>query len=237
MILEVKDVHAYYKDSHVLFGMNFGVNEGESVCLIGRNGSGKTTTMKSIMGMMNPIQKCTTKGSILFNGKEICGRPTYAISKAGIGYVPQGRHIFSLLTVRENLEIAQRKGVDGAMTWTMDKIFELFPRLKERLNFKGPSLSGGEQQMLAVARGLVQNPRILLLDEITEGLAPIIVDELAEIIGELRKQGVTVLVAEQNMKFALKVSDSCCILEKGRIVYSDKTADIPQEVFTKYLGV
>ena len=123
------------------------------------------------------------------------------------------------------------------MTWTMERIFELFPRLKERLNFKGPSLSGGEQQMLAVARGLVQNPRILLLDEITEGLAPIIVDELAEIIAELRRQGVTVLVAEQNMKFALKVSDRCCILEKGKIVYSDKTSEIPQEIFTKYLGV
>ena len=237
MILEVKDVHAYYKDSHVLFGMDFGVDEGESVCLIGRNGAGKTTTMKAIMGMMNPVHKCTTKGSILFDGKEICGKPTYAISKAGMGYVPQGRHIFSMLTVRENLEIAERKGVGGEMTWTMERIFELFPRLKERLNFKGPSLSGGEQQMLAVARGLVQNPRILLLDEITEGLAPIIVDELAEIIAELRRQGVTVLVAEQNMKFALKVSDRCCILEKGKIVYSDKTSEIPQEIFTKYLGV
>lgn len=237
MILELKDVHAYYKDSHVLFGMNFGVEEGQSVCLLGRNGAGKTTTLKSVMGMMSQRNHCSMQGSINFNGQNIAGMETFKIAQLGIGYVPQGRHIFSKLTVKENLEIAERKAKDGQKPWDMERIFELFPRLKERLNFMGTSLSGGEQQMLAVARGLMSNPKLLLLDEITEGLAPIIVDELVEIIDELRRQKVTVLIAEQNMKFALRVSDDCCILEKGQVVYHDKTNDIPLETYKKYLGV
>lgn len=237
MILELKDVHAYYGDSHVLFGMNVQVDQNDSVCLLGRNGAGKTTTLKSIMGMLVPAAKCRTTGSILFDGQEICGKPTYKIAKAGMGYVPQGRHIFANLTTKENLEIAERKNVDGSQYWTMERIFELFPRLKERINFMGGSLSGGEQQMLAVARGLMENPKLLLLDEITEGLAPIIVDELVEVISELRRQKVTILVAEQNYKFALKVSNKCCILEKGKVVYTEQSDQIPKETFRKYLGL
>lgn len=237
MILELNDVNAYYKDSHILFGMDFKVEEGETVCLLGRNGVGKTTTLKAVMGMLNPKAKCSTTGSIKFKGQEICGKQVYNIARMGIGYVPQGRHIFSKLTVLENLEIAEQKNKNRKTEWTKERIFELFPRLKERLKFNGTSLSGGEQQMLAIARGLLQNPDLLLLDEITEGLAPIIVEELVGIIDELRKQKVTILIAEQNVKFAVKVSNRCCIVEKGVVVHSDRTDAISQDIFTKYLGI
>jgi len=151
--------------------------------------------------------------------------------------VPQGRHIFPTLSVKENLLIAERKGADGSQDWTIERIYELFPRLKERETFKGGRLSGGEQQMLTIARGLMQNPTLLLLDEITEGLAPIVVNELGEIINTLRQNGVTILLAEQNVNFALAVSTDCYIMEKGEIVYHGATADTPKEVFSKYLGL
>lgn len=236
MILEMKNVESFYDLSQILFGIDLEVEKGDSVCLLGRNGVGKSTTLKTIVGQMCAKMHASAKGSIMFDGVEILGQPSYKIARMGIGYVPQGRHIFPTLTTKENLLIAQRTGVDGENKWNLNKIYELFPRLKEREGSKGKSLSGGEQQMLTVARGLMQNPKLLILDEITEGLAPIIVQELVEIVGELRRQGVTILLAEQSVKFALAVSHKCHIIEKGQVVYKGISSEIPQEVFLKYLG-
>lgn len=235
-ILEVKKVNSYYGKSHILFDLSLSVGEGESVCLLGRNGVGKSTTMKSIMGLLNPKAHSKTEGEILFNGKNICGMTSYQIAKEGIAYVPQGRHIFPTLTTRENLLIAEKTGVSGKKEWDLAKIYTLFPRLKEREHSKGGKLSGGEQQMLAVARGLMQNPKLMILDEITEGLAPIIVNQLTDIVQELRNQGVTILLAEQSFKFALSVSERCYILEKGSVVHQEVSAQLSDETIRKYLG-
>ena len=232
MILKVENLCSGYDKSQILFGMNLEVEEGESVCVLGRNGVGKTTTLKTLMGVLKPMS-----GKIEFEGKEIGGLPSYKVCRRGMSYVPQGRMIFPNLTCKENLILSVRKGVDGSDDWSMERIYELFPRLKERESSLGGQLSGGEQQMLAVARGLVQNPRLLLMDEICEGLAPVIVQELAEIIQELRRQGVSILLAEQSVKFALAVSSRCYIMEKGAVVYSGKSAEIPSEIFAQYLGV
>lgn len=236
MILELKDVNAFYGNSHILFDVSLGVEEGDSVCILGRNGVGKSTTLKSIMGLLNAGNHSSVTGSIRFADKELVKLPPYRISRAGIGYVPQGRQIFPTLTTKENLQIAAKAGPDGSKFWNMEKIYELFPSLKNRENVKGNRLSGGEQQMLAIARGLMQNPKMLLLDEITEGLAPIVVDELVEIIEQLRSYKVSILVAEQNVRFAMNVSRYCYIIEKGSIVYHGETAKIPQEVLDQYLG-
>ena len=197
---------------------------------------GKSTTMKTICGAMSSENHASTEGSIKFAGRELVGLAPFKIAQLGIAYVPQGRHIFKDLSTKENLLIAARKGVDGRQTWTLDKIWELFPRLKERENSPGGKLSGGEQQMLTIARGLMQNPTLLLLDEITEGLASIIVNELADIVKELRRQGVSILVAEQSVKFALSVSDDCYLLEKGSVVLHKPTAELTAEEIRKYLG-
>lgn len=236
-VLELSRIRSFYGESQILFDLALQVPKAQSVCILGRNGVGKSTTMKSIMGLLNPRSHGKVTGSILYNGKELVGLPSYQISRSGIAYVPQGRHIFPTLTTRENLLIAERKGAGGKQDWTIERIYELFPRLKERENFKGGRLSGGEQQMLTVARGLMQNPEVLLLDEITEGLAPIVVDELKEIINRLRENDVTILLAEQNVNFALAVSSECYIMEKGSIVYHGTTADTPREVFAQYLGL
>ena len=236
-ILCMENVNAFYGESQILFNLNLEVPQSDSVCILGRNGVGKSTTMKTIMGQMNPKEHNRVTGSMKYQGQELVGMPSHRIAQAGIAYVPQGRHIFPTLSVKENLIIAEKKGVDGSQEWTMERIYDLFPRLKERENFKGGRLSGGEQQMLTVARGLMQNPKLLLLDEITEGLAPIVVDELGTVINTLRKNGVTILLAEQNVKFALAVSSQTYIMEKGTIVYHNATATIPSEIFTKYLGL
>lgn len=234
-ILELQNVNSFYGESQILFDLSLQVPRAESVCILGRNGVGKSTTMKSIMGLLNPKSHGKVTGSIRYDGSELVGAPSYQVARKGIAYVPQGRHIFPTLTTKENLLIAERKG--DADAWTIERIYELFPRLKERENFKGGRLSGGEQQMLTIARGLMQNPRLLLLDEITEGLAPIVVQELGEIINRLRRNDVTILLAEQNVNFALKVSSQCYIMEKGAIVYHGATADTPKTVFTQYLGL
>ncbi|MDR2257680.1 MAG: ABC transporter ATP-binding protein [Treponema sp.] len=235
-ILELENINAFYDKSHILFDINIQIAEGQSVCILGRNGVGKSTTMKTIMGMINPKENAATTGKILFYGKNVAGLPAYKISQKGIAYVPQGRHIFPTLTTRENLLISERSSPDGKKTWTLNKIYELFPRLKERENSKGGKLSGGEQQMLAIARGLMQNPHLLLLDEITEGLAPIIVRQLVEIVQELMRRKVSILVAEQNVKFALSVSDDCYILEKGAVAYHEATKLLGKETILRYLG-
>lgn len=237
MILSVKDVNSFYANSHILFDLNLEVDEGQVVCILGRNGVGKSTTMKSIAGQMNSRNKAKVTGSMIFDGKELVGIAPHKVAHIGIGYVPQGRHVFPNLTVRENLQIAERKPEEGEQVWTIDRIYDLFPQLKSRETSWGNNLSGGEQQMLAVARGLMQNPKLLLLDEITEGLAPVIVNELKDIIKKLRDEyKVTILLAEQNAKFALSVSEYCYIMEKGSIVHSDKTSEITKEIIEQYLG-
>ncbi len=236
MIVELKDVNSFYGESHIIFDMNLAVEEGSSVCILGRNGVGKSTTMKSIVGLLNPKKGGNVKGSIIFDGKELVGMPSYKIARLGMAYVPQGRHIFPTLTTKENLLIAERRGVDGSQYWNLDTVYELFPRLKERENSLGSKLSGGEQQMLTIARGLMQNPKMLLMDEITEGLAPVIVKELVDIVRKLQESDVTVLLAEQSVKFALNVSQYCYIIEKGTVVYHGKSASIPEKIFEQYLG-
>jgi branched-chain amino acid transport system ATP-binding protein len=231
MTLETRQLTSSYGMSQILFGIDLSVEASETVCILGRNGVGKTTTLKTIMGMVRPLG-----GSVRFEGQEIGGLPPHEINRKGIGYVPQGRHIFPNLTTRENLVVAERRGKDPKTEWNLRRIHDLFPVLKKRESFMGRSLSGGEQQMLAIARGLMQNPAMLLLDEICEGLAPLVVKELEEIIGELRKTGVSILIAEQNVKFAVAVSRRCYILEKGQVVYSGNTAEIPPATLLKYLG-
>lgn len=237
MILQLNGVNAFYGASQILFGVNVEVEEADSVCVLGWNGVGKSTMMKSIVGNLNPKEKSLVTGSIRYCGDELVGLPAYRIARKGIAYVPQGRHIFPTLTTRENLMMAERKAQAGENAWNLERVYELFPRLKERESFLGGRLSGGEQQMLTIARGLMQNPRLLLLDEITEGLAPIVVKELGEIIASLRRQNVTILLAEQNVNFALSASRKCYIMEKGHIAYSGLTAEIPKEVLNQYLGL
>ncbi|PPK80008.1 amino acid/amide ABC transporter ATP-binding protein 2 (HAAT family) [Lacrimispora xylanisolvens] len=237
MILELKDVHGYYDKSHILNGVTLSVGQGTSVCLLGRNGVGKSTTMKTIMGMLNPKEHCKTEGSMKFDGKELAGMKSHSIARLGIAYVPQGRHIFPTLSTEENLKVAARTGVDGSSKWNLETVYTFFPRLEERKDSKGDKLSGGEKQMLAVARGLMQNPKMMLLDEITEGLAPIIVDQLASMVQNLVAEGVTILIAEQNVKFAMKVSSDCYILERGAIVHHQATNELTAETRKKYLGL
>ena len=237
MILQLNGVNAFYGASQILFGVNVEVEEADSVCVLGRNGVGKSTMMKSIVGNLNPKEKSLVTGSIRYCGDELVGLPAYRIARKGIAYVPQGRHIFPTLTTRENLMMAERKAQAGENAWNLERVYELFPRLKERESFLGGRLSGGEQQMLTIARGLMQNPRLLLLDEITEGLAPIVVKELGEIIASLRRQNVTILLAEQNVNFSLSASRKCYIMEKGHIAYGGLTAEIPKEVLNQYLGL
>mgnify|MGYP001385275885 CR=1 FL=1 len=237
MILELNNLRSFYGSSQILFDMSLQVDSAEAVCVLGRNGVGKSTMMKSIVGLLNAKNKSHVEGQILYCGKNLVGMPSYRIARQGIAYVPQGRHIFPTLSVKENLLIAARIGVDGNNEWNVDRMYELFPRLKERESTKGGRLSGGEQQMLTIARGLMQNPKLLLLDEITEGLAPIVVAEIQDIIQNLRKQNVTILLAEQNINFALKCSNRCYIIEKGSVVYHGETGKIPQEILTQYLGV
>jgi branched-chain amino acid transport system ATP-binding protein len=232
----MKDVNSYYSESHILFNVSLNVEEYNSVCLLGRNGVGKSTTMKSIAGQMNARNKCRVEGRINFDKKEIVGIPAYKISKLGIAYVPQGRHIFADLTVRENLLMAEPKIRMTEKQWTIDTIYEIFPRLKEREHSWGKNLSGGEQQMLTIARGLMQNPRLLILDEITEGLAPIIVNQLIDVLNKLRESKVTILLSEQNVQFALMVSNKCYFMEKGTIVYQHDSKNMPSDILEKYLG-
>lgn len=232
MILQLENLEAAYGMSQVLFGVNLEVKEQQVTCLLGRNGVGKSTTIKTIMGVLRP-----KSGSIKYKDAEIGGMAPNKINRLGVAYVPQGRQVFPTLTVRENIIFGERKPKgDRAKVWTLDDIYQLFPRLRERQNFMGDRISGGEQQMMVIARALMQNPDLLLLDEICEGLAPIVVQELAAVIPELCRQGVSVLLVEQSAKFALEVSSSCYIMEKGAVVYSDETQNISDEIFKKYMG-
>ena len=233
--LELSGVHTHYATSHILFDVSLEVNQGESVCLLGRNGAGKTTTLKSIMSLAQ-----ASAGSIRFNGSELVGRAPYEIARLGVGYVPDERLIFPDLTVRENLEIAVKKGAAGAPAdWTVERIYELFPVLAPLDARLGGYLSGGEQQMLTIGRTLMGNPSLLLLDEPVEGVAPVVVQELTRQIKQLKTMGLTILFAEQNMHFATQISDRAYVIEKGHIRYHGTMAELVanQEVKAKYLMI
>jgi len=230
VLLEVAGINTFYGMSHILFDMSLRIGQGEIICLLGRNGTGKTTTLRSIMGLTPP-----RSGSIAFKGQEIRGKQPFRIARLGIGFVPEGRLIIPDLTVRENLEIVVRR----TGQWTLEAVYHLFPRLKERESQEGGTLSGGEQQMLAVGRALMTNPDLLLLDEPSEGLAPVVVRLLAEFMGVLREKGMTTLLAEQNSTFALKFSDRAYLLEKGEICWNGDCEQLKckPEVMKRYLGV
>jgi len=210
-MLEVKGIHTFYGLSHVLFNVSLKVRKGQVVCLLGRNGAGKTTTLRSIMGLVPP-----SRGRIRLNGEDVTATAPYLLARKGIGYVPDDRRIFADLTVGENLEIAARP-VPGSEAWTKARVYDLFPPLKAMDGRKGGLLSGGEQKLLAIARALMTNPQLLLLDEPTEGLAPIMVKTFEERIRRLKELGLTVLLAEQNLKFTLGLSDYGFIIDNGRI--------------------
>ncbi len=232
-MLRVEDIHVYYGDSHVLQGVSLEVNAGEIVCLLGRNGAGKSTTMLGIVGVNPPKQ-----GRVLFNGKNIAGRPVYETVRNGIAFVPEDRRIFADLTVQENLEVAILPQRPGIAPWTIDRVYEVFPPLARFRSRRGGNLSGGEQQMLAIARALVGNPFLLLLDEPCEGLAPVIVEELGRIIMGLKDE-IPVLVTEQNARFALSISDRGYVIDKGVIRYQGSRQDLVDntEIQSRYLSV
>jgi branched-chain amino acid transport system ATP-binding protein len=231
-MLRIQDIHAYYGDSYILKGLSFEIAERELVTLLGRNGAGKSTTLKTIMGIVPP-----KKGSIFFEGKDISGQKPHQIASLGVGYTPEERAIFPSLSVLENLRLPMRKNVKGL--WDLEKIYEYFPVLKARLNHKGSQLSGGEQQMLAIARVLAMDLKLILLDEPTEGLAPFLVREIAVILEEIKKSGVTVLLVEQNIHFAIGVAERHHILYEGKVAYQAANADFKEdtEIQTRYLGV
>ena len=236
-MLEVKDIHSYYGKSHILHGVSLELKQGEMVCLLGRNGVGKSTTLKSIMGIV-----CPTQGSILFDGQELAGSQPYQVARLGVGYVPEDRRIFRSLTVHENLlmGIQRAKNTDSPERgWSIDKIYGIFPNLRERSSNKGSHLSGGEQQMLTVARTLMGNPKLILVDEPTEGLAPLIVRDVLEMLSAVRTSGVTVLMVEQNFKAAIKVADRFYIMAKGQMVFEGDTTALlaAEDVRKNYLEV
>ncbi len=234
MILEVDSIYTAYGLSQVLFGVSLKVQEGEVISLLGRNGVGKTTALRSIMGLTPP-----QSGSIKWRGEEIAGKPTFEISRLGIGFVPEDRRIFSDLTVWENLDVAIQPGRKKENLWTVERVFDLFPALKPIQSRKGGYLSGGEQQMLTIARTLMGNPDLLLLDEPSEGLAPIVVQQLGEQIAKLRREGMTILLCEQNQRFSLDLSDRLYILEKGTIKYEGTVQDFlkDEKIGRTYLAV
>jgi branched-chain amino acid transport system ATP-binding protein len=233
-VLELRDVHAVYGRSHVLHGVSLTARAGEVVSLLGRNGAGKSTTLKAIVGLVS-----VTRGEIVFDGGSIRGWPTHAISRAGIGWVPEDRRIFADLTVRENLVVGEAGAGDGSRRWPVERVFALFPKLGAMAGQRGGSLSGGEQQMLTIARTLMTGPRLLLLDEPSEGLAPVVVKALADNILALKREGLTILLSEQNLAFARRLADRAYIIEKGEIKFEGPFAalDADADLRRTYLSV
>ncbi len=231
-LLEIQNIHTYYGDSHVLQGVDLSVEKGKVVALLGRNGAGKTTLLRTIVGLTPP-----RLGNIRFKGEEITHLSPYRIARLGIGLVPQGRRIFSSLTVRENLDIATRPW--RISHWSPNDIFSVFPRLRQRSTARARNLSGGEQQMLACGRALVGNPDLLLMDEPSEGLAPLLVREVGRIITEIKGQDLSMLLVEQDSSFALKLADYVYIMSRGTIVYESESEKLRQnpEIRSRYLGV
>ena len=233
-MLKLDDVNSYYSKAHILQGLSFSVEAGQVVSLLGRNGAGKTTTLKSIMQLVKP-----RSGGIAFEGQPLIGLQPHKVAKLGIGYVPEERRIFTDLTILENLEVGRQPPREGVFEWTVDILFDLFPNLKERRNNRGKALSGGEQQMLSIARTLMGNPRLLLLDEPSEGIAPVIVEQMAETILKLKAEGLPVLLSEQNLHFARIVADRAVIVESGTIKYDGTFGelDAKPEIRDAYLSV
>jgi branched-chain amino acid transport system ATP-binding protein len=219
-VLTVHDIHAAYGISRVLFGISLEVAQGECVCLLGRNGVGKTTTMRAIMGLTPP-----SAGRVVWKGEDIAGWPPFRIARSGIGFVPEDRRIFADLTVRENLEVASQ-AANRPGRWTMAAVLSLFPVLSQFAGRQGGFLSGGEQQMLTIGRTLMGNPELLLLDEPSEGLAPLVTENLLEQVGRLKREGLTILLAEQGVDFSLALADRVYVLEKGAVRYSGPAAEL-----------
>jgi branched-chain amino acid transport system ATP-binding protein len=233
-MLSVRNLDAYYGRAHILTDLSLEVGKGEVVVLLGRNGAGKSTTLKSIMGLVRPA-----RGELAFAGQRIDRLEPYEIAALGLGYVPEDRRIFTELTVMENLEVGRQAARPGAPTWTPERLFKLFPNLAEMTGRPGGRTSGGEQQMLTIARTLMGNPSCILLDEPSEGLAPVIVDQMAAAIRELKTEGLAVLLSEQNLHFATEVSDRAYIIEKGHIRFAGTMAELAanEDVRTQYLAV
>ena len=220
-MLEVSRLNAGYGQAHILFDIDLDVGEGEVVVLLGRNGAGKSTLLKSIIGLVRPLS-----GEVVFGGRRIDRMPPFQIARLGLGYVPEDRRIFTDLTVMENLEVGSQAPRRGAAQWTTERVFRLFPNLGEMRDRRGGQMSGGEQQMLTLARTLMGNPRAILLDEPSEGLAPLIVQQMVDTVRELKEQGLTVLLCEQNLRFAQQVADRAFIVEKGHVRYAAGMRDL-----------
>lgn len=231
MILELERINTFYGSSHILFDLSLTVAEGETVCLLGRNGAGKTTTLRSIMGLTPP-----RSGHIRYKGQEIAGRSPIAISRLGVGFVPEDRRVFPSLTVREQLEVAQKKGMGD---WTLEKIFAMFPQMERLQKHFGNQLSGGEQQMLTIGRTLMGNPELLLLDEPSEGLAPLVVEALAEQIQRLSQEKITLVLSEMGLGLAINISHRAYVIDKGQIQWSGTCEELKsnEELKIKYLAL
>jgi branched-chain amino acid transport system ATP-binding protein len=231
-LLHAQGLHTFYGVSHILHGVDLKVGAGETVALMGRNGMGKTTLLKSVLGLVPPRQ-----GQLFVRGRDMTGAPTHRIIRQGIAYVPEGRGIFPNLTVRENLVMAARPGLDGKSDWTLDRVLERFPRLGERLDNGGAQLSGGEQQMLTIARALMTNPDLLILDEATEGLAPMIAREIWNIVAAIRYSGIATIIVDKNYRTLVTLVDRCVILQKGEVAFEGAAEKLDYETAHKYLGV
>lgn len=234
IMLDVRDLHAHYGKSHILQGVSFNLRRGEAISLLGRNGSGRSTTMKAIMGLVAP-----TGGEVRLNGRDIAGERPFRICREGIGFVPEEREIFLNLSVDENLQMGFQRGAPGATKWTVEQMFDYFPRLKERRNTRAGSLSGGEQQMLTMCRTLLGNPLVMLIDEPTEGLAPKIVAVVADMIRDINRRGVSVVLVEQKLTIALKVSDRVCVMGHGQIVFEGTPGELTsnEKLMEEWLAV
>jgi branched-chain amino acid transport system ATP-binding protein len=233
-MLELSGVNSFYGKAHILRDLSFTVKTGEVAALLGRNGAGKSTTFKSIMQLLRPAQ-----GTVTFDSQSLVGLPAYKVARMGLGYVPEDRRVFTDLSILENLEVGRRPARAGVPSWDVEQLFELFPNLAERRHNRGRALSGGEQQMLTIARTLMGNPRLLLLDEPSEGIAPVIVEQMADTLLEIKKRGLTVLLSEQNLHFARLVADRALIIEGGSLRFDDSFAQLADraDIRDQYLSL
>jgi branched-chain amino acid transport system ATP-binding protein len=236
-VLRIRDLHAGYGLSQVLGGIDLEVPDGKLVAILGRNGMGKTTLCRSIMSLRPPEVR---RGSIEYDGTELTRLPPHAVARAGVGYIPQGRHVFGSLTVVENLTVAARRNGDGdGSTWDLDRVWEMFPRLEERRSNRAEQLSGGEQQMLAIARALTTNPSLLIMDEPSEGLAPILIESVGDQLRQLKGASLSMLLVEQNYRLAIKLADLTYVLENGEVVFRGEPEELQnnEDIKSRYLGV
>jgi branched-chain amino acid transport system ATP-binding protein len=233
-IIEAREIHTYYGDSHILHGINFSISAGETVSLMGRNGMGKTTLLRSLLGLTPP-----RRGTVKVFGRDMTGAPPQKIVRQGIAFVPEDRGIFPKLTVRENLIMAARSGPNGRREWDLDRVLDTFPRLAQRMTNMGNHLSGGEQQMLTVGRALMTNPDLILLDEATEGLAPLIRNEIWSVVRQIKESGIAAVIVDKDLKALLGVSDRNIIISKGRIVFEGSSEELASnpEIHKQHLGV